>query len=310
MQEWIDKGGAVESTPTSVRIRLEASPAPRAARPTAQQRVLFTQIQGFVQSLADRPFNNLLSMWLMLVAVCGFVYWGLSALGYVSLLEAGHPLLPDFHGLSTAIYFSFVTATSVGFGDVTPAGLARVVAIVESVAALLVFGCVISKLVSDRQERMVEEIHRIAFEDRIGRVRMNLHMVLSELQSIAGACGNDSALGSKRCMARLESSAMVFEGELYAIHDLLFRPQQSPEAPVLEAILAGLAACLTEFADLVGNLPVEDERARTLLACTRSIRTLAGDICGECVPREYAPELKSWMDRIHDLSGQLAAPSA
>jgi hypothetical protein len=35
---------------------------------------------------------------------------------------------------------------------------------------------------------------------------------------------------------------MVFVGELHAVHDLLYRPQDTPEEAVLEAILAGLAS--------------------------------------------------------------------
>jgi hypothetical protein len=30
----------------------------------------------------------------------------------------------------------------------------------------------------------------------------------------------------------------------------------------------------------------------------RVVARLANEICGECVPREYAPHLKVWMDRI------------
>ena len=36
------------------------------------------------------------------------------------------------------------------------------------------------------------------------------------------------------------------------------------------------------------------------------IRRLASEICGECVPKQYAPELTVWMDRIQDLSRRLS----
>ena len=35
-----------------------------------------------------------------------------------------------------------------------------------------------------------------------------------------------------------------------------------------------------------------------LVANVRVLATLANEICGTCVPREYAPHLKVWMDRI------------
>jgi len=36
----------------------------------------------------------------------------------------------------------------------------------------------------------------------------------------------------------------------------------------------------------------------------RSISKLAQEICGECVPRVYAPSLKESMDQIQDLRGE------
>jgi len=120
-------------------------------------------------------------------------------------------------------------------------GSARLLAIAESVAGLIIFGCVISKFVSRRQEQSIGEIHRIAFEDRLGRVRTNLHRVRTELLAAAALCeGHD--IPPPAATARLESIAMIFVGELHAVHDLLYRPQQTPDEPVVEAILAGLAS--------------------------------------------------------------------
>src|SRR5438094_520667 len=81
---------------------------------------------------------------------------------------AGRDVDADARGLLTALYFSFVTATSVGYGDVVPLGFARALAIAEAATGLLLFGCLISKLISTRQEQLIEEIHRTTFEDRLG----------------------------------------------------------------------------------------------------------------------------------------------
>ena len=98
---------------------------------------------------------------------------------------------------------------------------------------------------------------------------------------------------------------MVFTGELRAIHDLLYRPQQVPEEFVLEALLAALAACLRQLSDLMERVPETREASPTLGAGLKAVRTLASEICGECVPRTYAPELTVWMDRVQDLARRL-----
>jgi len=222
-----------------------------------------------------------------------------------ALVSGGRPVDPGVRGFLSALYFSAVTATSVGYGDIVPIGVARVIAIVESVAGLLLFGCVISKFVSRRQEQLIGEIHRIAFEDRLGRVRTNLLLVRTELQATAGLC-EGREIPPPAALARVESAAMVFVGELHAVHDLLYRPQDTPEEAVLEAILAGLASVFREFNELL--LCVQPQRAQQSPALSASIKVmsrLAREICGDCVPREFAPALRTWMDQIQRMAGEV-----
>ncbi len=250
-----------------------------------------------VDFLTGRSVAGLLSAWLLMVLGCGLVYWAAGALGTRALLEGGSPIVSDSRGLFTAIYFSFVTATSLGYGDVVPVGALRLLAVGEGAAGLLLFGLLISKLVSRRQDLLIEEIHHIAFEDRLGRVRSNLHLVFTELQSIAASCAGEN-WPRERLLDRLESATMVFVGELRAVHDLLYRPQQIPDEPVLEAILSGLVACLREINELLSHLSKDTPWPRSLEASRLTIARLASEICGECVPREHAPALRSWMDQV------------
>jgi hypothetical protein len=224
------------------------------------------------------------------------------------LQEAGRRVQADAHGLRTAIYFSTVTATSVGFGDVVPLGILRLAAILEGASGLLVFGIIVSKLVSRRQEELVEDTHHIAFEERLGRVRTNLHLVLSELQAIgADVRTGESAAISEPMLPRLESAAMVLLGELRTVHDLLYRTRERPEEPVIEGLLANLSANLGEMRLLLVSIPAARQRSHLLDDTVTAISTSAGEICGECVPHEYAGHLKVWMDRIRSVAGEISS---
>jgi HAMP domain-containing protein len=222
-----------------------------------------------------------------------------------ALSRNGETLAADAAGALSAVYFSAVTATSIGYGDIVPIGLARVLAIAEGIAGLILFGCVVSKFVSRRQEEVIGEIHRIAFEDRLGRVRTNLHLVRTEIQATARACeGVD--MPPPEAIARVESAAMVFVGELRVVHDLLYRPQQAPDEAVLEAILATLASVFREFAELLACEQVRAiDRPRGLRTSLDTMARVAKEICGDCVPREFAPRLRSWMDQIQQMAGML-----
>lgn len=260
-----------------------------------------------VAGLGNRTFRQLLELWLAVIVVFGALYW-LAALAGAPLVASGAPVGTDAGGLLTAVYFSFVTALSVGYGDVVPAGPVRVLAVAEAFAGLLLFGCVISKLVSRRQEELTEEIHRVTFEGRLGRVRTDLHMVLTELQAI-GSRAAEASEAPARTRAKLESAAAVLEGELSAVHDLLYRPQSIPDEQVLTSLLVGVAAALQELGDLLGSFPDIRTAPSSLPATLRSIGRLAQEICGDCVPEDHAPELKGWMDAIQSLARRIEQPA-
>jgi len=262
-------------------------------------------VQRTVERIAGTSFSRLLGVWLIIVLGCGVLYWLVDLLYATDLREGLSAVPASLDGFFTAMYFSFVTATSIGFGDVVPLGPARIIAVLEGASGLLIFGAVISKLVSKRQDDLLQETHRISYEARLGRIRTNLHLVLSELQTMSSDCG-EGAPPPRKMLPRLESAAMVFGGELRTIHDLLYRPQLVPEEPVLEALLANLAAGMRALDDILAEFP-EVQRSSLLVSSVESIAGLANEICGECVPRDYAPELKSWMDQVQGLAGRLLA---
>ena len=51
------------------------------------------------------------------------------------------------------------------------------VAVAEAITGLLIFGAVVAKFVSHRQDELMSEIHRVTFEERLDRIETNLHMV-------------------------------------------------------------------------------------------------------------------------------------
>jgi hypothetical protein len=91
------------------------------------------------------------------------------------------------------------------------------------------------------------------------------------------------------------------------VHGLLYRPLRTLEEEVLEGILAGLASGLEAFGELLQHLPAREDRPASLERSLETMALVAREICGECVPRSYAPKLKDWMDRVQQLAGALTA---
>jgi rhodanese-related sulfurtransferase len=296
---WKKNGGAVERHVVS-----------RAAAPKLKKKS--AGLSRVLVMLEKSSFLTLLGAWLGMVAIFGLIYATMPmVLGSdAGLKENGRMLGRSLPDLMTALYFSFVTATSVGFGDVVPVGPIRIFAVLESGLELLLFGVIVTKLVQSRQEELIEETHRIAFEDRLARVRTNLHFVLMELQQIEAECHN-RAFAPDRIMPRIESVIMVFVGELKSIYDLLRQSHETPMDTILESMLASLTANLRQLRDLLDRSPEGGDSSDSFAALAfnavlnphlKSIHRLAEDICSECMPRDKSPELKYWLNEIESLS--------
>lgn len=282
---------------------LAASPDGAVGRGPAR----LSRMGRFDKSLLDlvqqRSTFQLFVIWIGTILLSGFCFWLGALMGEHGLLEAGRPLGADLNGFASALYFSFVTATSIGYGDIVPVGGARVIAVAEAISALLIFGAVVAKFVSHRQDELMSEIHRVTFEERLDRVETNLHMVISEILSITAMCEAKAPLN--RISTQLDSAVILFSGELRTTRDLLYQPRLMVEEGVMAAILATLASALNVLADLLVMLPPEFSRSQPLTITLERLSGLAEEICGECVPHTYTPRLVFWMDRIQATAQRL-----
>ena len=311
LSDWVDAGEPTESVADAAPAP-DPEPDPKATLPIGPP--LSTSADGRLGSgparlSAMRRFDNsvldlvhhrstltLFVAWMGMILLCGLGYWIGALEGHSGLLENGRPVGGDLGGLASAMYFSFVTATSIGYGDVVPVGGARVVAVAEAITALLMFGAVVAKFVSRRQDELMSEIHRTTFEERLDRVETNLHMVISELLTITAMCENKAPLN--RISTRLESAVLLFFGELRTTRDLLYQPRLAVEEGVLAGILATLASAMSVLSELLMCLPADFSRSQPLTITLERLTLLAEEICGECVPHTYTPRLVFWMDRI------------
>lgn len=251
----------------------------------------------------QRSTLQLFLLWIGTILLSSLCFWFGALVGEHGLIEGGRPVSADLNGFGSALYFSFVTATSIGYGDIVPIGFARVVAVVEAITALLVFGAVVAKFVSHRQEELVSEIHRVTFEDRLDRIETNLHMVISELLAITAMTETKAPLN--RINTRLESAVILFSGELRTTRDLLYQPRLLVEEGVLAAILATLASAMNVLAELLTSMPPEFARSQPLTITLDRVTGLAEEICGECVPHTYTPRLVFWMDQIQSTATRI-----
>lgn len=81
----------------------------------------------------EKPLN-VIGFSMTLIFICSICYFmlGVQANGEMTAFNLNNSLQKNFYDFSSCLYFSVVTFTTLGYGDITPVGLSRLVAAVEA----------------------------------------------------------------------------------------------------------------------------------------------------------------------------------
>jgi hypothetical protein len=100
------------------------------------------------QMISAEQIYAALSAYLLAGLFFGVLHWAIAVAWPGSFGEAGAPGTPAGFPLSTAIYYSFVTLATLGYGDVVPkTEVARGLAVIEAVGGQLYIAVTIARLV-------------------------------------------------------------------------------------------------------------------------------------------------------------------
>lgn len=131
--------------------------------------------------LNNLAYQKLFFIWALTLILFGIVFFALS---YVPG-NGPVPLSGDSaERFLNALYYSVITATNTGYGDVLPHGISRLFAALEAVVGLFVFAVFITKLMSRRQDIALREIHKLTFENTFHNFRESLHVVRKDFDFV------------------------------------------------------------------------------------------------------------------------------
>ncbi len=135
----------------------------------------------FLDILDRLSFGKIFLLWVLMIVVFGLVFFILSLDEGNALLYQGKVIDKSIKGIFDSVYYSFITATTTGYGDITPQGLSRLFAIIEVLFGVIVSGIILSKLVSVKQEVILEEIYNISYEEVVDRLKNGLYLFRSDV---------------------------------------------------------------------------------------------------------------------------------
>ena len=168
------------------------------------------KIAQAISRLSQRTLIFLVEDVSMLRYIVGFVVAViLFGLAYTWLTPMGHGIghnlkpLPDVT-LSTGIYFSIVTISSLGYGHMHPMGLSKVLACMEVLIGLAIIGIMIAKVTSQRLSYHVSRLFASDAQKRLEDIAVgfetsqnDLTTITPELEKVYRSTPNQVALSTK-----------------------------------------------------------------------------------------------------------------
>ena len=217
--------------------------------------------EALVRFLDRLTFIQTFVLWLFAIIVFGGIYFILSHWSGNSLMYRNEVIEPNATGLLNSVYFSFITATTLGYGDIAPTGpISKLFAALEVVVGLIIWGVVISKLIGVKQEIILEEVYDISYEEIIDRLRSGLYLFRSDVNRFIGKVEANTVKpreikdlwmifsGLDATLANIKNFVMPVKGERYYYKKLdVFR---------LELLLNSIQLSLNKMHELIKSMKV------------------------------------------------------
>lgn len=178
--------------------------------------------------------------------------------------------------IKDAIYYSVVTATSTGYGDIVPSGISKLFTVLEMITGVIFTGIVVSKLVSFKQERVLDELYDISFEEKIDGLRSNLFLYRTDLNKVVDLIELEKV--SRRKISDLWMNFAVFETTLSDLVSTMSQSVNKKHAKKIdhfrvELILNSINSSLKKTTEIIILMSTKDIKWKTkeAITCLQSI---------------------------------------
>lgn len=109
--------------------------------------------------------TNLILIWIAVAVAFGFLYYLLPG-GLINGRTGD-----SINTILESIYFSFITILTTGYGDIVAQGFIRVLTAIEGLIGWILFGVIVYKVVTVKEDMILKEIHNLSNEQYLSRVR-------------------------------------------------------------------------------------------------------------------------------------------
>jgi potassium channel LctB len=148
-------------------------------------------------SIFDRlTIIQVVGIWLLGVLVFGLIYFALTFTNQ-HLLYNNEPLTADANGFANSIYFSAITALTIGYNDLVPIGYSKLAVIMEAIFSIAMLGILIAKIVAVKQEELIQEVEELSFEESTNSAISELYIFRNDAKNIIEQLSATRKVGSQ-----------------------------------------------------------------------------------------------------------------
>ncbi len=217
-------------------------------------------------------FKHCFLFWLGFMGLFGVLYYLFSFFPSHAIIYKDQPLSHSISGFVTAQYFSFITSASAsqGYGDVVPLGFSRILAVIEAVSGLLLFGILISKLVSTKQEQILEEVYDISFDEKVNRLRSGLYLFRADAHKVVEKV--QSKQFTKREASDVWLTTLTLDTSLHDVYKIVMQKKKDERYiktinPLnLELLLNSMELSLSKLDDMLNILTLHNHDWRSSMS--------------------------------------------
>ncbi len=146
-----------------------------------------------MEQITETPYSALFGVWAGIVVCFAVVFFALS------FLDGGHSLsrlqeMEPLQRIGNSLYFSLITSTTVGYGDLVPQGLGKFFAATEAVFGYFVFAVFIAKLLSSKSDLAIQEVHALMFENKFHGTREGFFTIRKDFDAVILEAEEDQEL--------------------------------------------------------------------------------------------------------------------
>lgn len=170
---------------------------------------LVSLIRRGISTLTSMSYVELGALYITIIMGCGYVYFLLAT--YAPEHGPGIGGGSIWVRLFNSIYFSAITATSVGYGDIRPHGISKLIASLQGMMTLFTFAIFVAKPVSERQDAALYQMHKLTLDEIFTSVREGFYIMRRDFDAAIHAMESGAGL-SEHAESNLQTA--LHQGEI------------------------------------------------------------------------------------------------